>query len=198
MDAWNKKDWKRAMDSPGSEDEQEAYRHLGKYLFPTAMKILGQEELAREFVQQSLLNVFEAYSSFKWKCHIKTYAVSILRNEIYQYFRKPGTKKEISVNFQEPEDKENADFISFLATSLSQNSYDLPEALIEKDELRQAIIDALNELSDLQRTALIEYAIHNKSAAEVADLLQISISALHQNVSRARKFIKEYVKSLGY
>ena len=211
---WNQNQWEKALNSHGTEEEQEAYLRLGQYLYPIALKLLSSnyfsenflrknsdlslKELADDFVQQTLLKVYENYQNFQWKSKITTYAASILQHEILQNIRKASVKREISTSFQEPDDDQSPeDPLAFLALKQSISDDNFPEAIVQNEEFINHLNIALNQLSDIQKNALIMIAVQEKPLPSVAKELNISMNALYKNVSRARKNIREYFDSTG-
>ena len=71
----------------------------------------------------------------------------------------------------------------------SQGSEDETGPLPE--ELRHAIGDAISELPDKQRLALVLFSVEGMPQKEVADILECSVELVKWNVFQARKKLKE-------
>lgn len=199
MEEWTIQDWKTALVARGSDEEQQAYEMLAKYLIPNARKYLhvfSSADLADDFVQTTLLKVYEKYNKFQWRSHIKTYAVSILHNEIKQHFRSPKFKKEEQVTFQDSDSDEENDPFNYFVINQSQDNTNPNEHLLEQKELRTSMYNAINTLSELQKTIIIEYYINEKQVFEITEMLSLTTNALHQNLSRARKILNTYFNDI--
>jgi RNA polymerase sigma factor (sigma-70 family) len=202
---WDIGQWKKALDASGSPEEQEAYQELAKNLLPAARKLLGSkyysekflqrnayssiEELAEEFVQQTLVKVYENYARFQWKSHIKTYAISILHHEILQEIRRSRTN-EIPVIFEPDDEDIEDDPYSFIATTLAPPLGHSPEEIMEQKESHQQLEQALNQLGEAHRQAIDLHIIQGKPIHLAAKEMGISVVAFYKTLSRAKQKLR--------
>jgi RNA polymerase sigma factor (sigma-70 family) len=199
---WDLTRWKQAMDARGSAEEEEAYRRLSRYLIPVAYKFLHScstlliressisiEKLAEDYVQETLLKVYEYYSQFRWQSHIQTYATTILHRSILASLRSGRVNREIPVEIREPEGEEDENPIQFIMQNQMAREDLSPEEQLILKEKDMVLIFALNELSELQRRALLMVTVDEIPVFKLAAELGISVDALYKNISRARQHI---------
>jgi RNA polymerase sigma-70 factor (ECF subfamily) len=206
---WSREEWKQAMDAHGSAIEEEAYERLAKYLFRVALNLLNGkyysgsylrrhegrsvEDLAQDFTQCTLLKLFEKYDSFKWESEVTTFATSILAREILNDQRRASTK-EMPTSFTEPEDDEDV-FPSFMLTNSPDTQDVSPEIDFINQEFQVLVQQAVDQLSNMQRNALIAYVIDGKDVEMVAEEMGISKDLVYKLVSRARQRIRDHISS---
>ncbi|PRD47742.1 RNA polymerase sigma factor [Sphingobacterium haloxyli] len=76
-----------------------------------------------------------------------------------------------------------------------QQSYTHIEENIQYEETNKLLEEALSTLSDRQREVYILHKLEGKSYKEIADLLQISHSAINQHLQLANKYIRAFMQS---
>ena len=72
---------------------------------------------------------------------------------------------------------------------------DLPEQRAERAEIREQIYRALQSLSDEQREAFVLKHVEGWSYEEMAERLEVSVSALKMRVHRARDQLQELLEN---
>jgi RNA polymerase sigma-70 factor (ECF subfamily) len=214
MDSWSVEDWKQALAERGTDREGEAYQRLGQYLYPQARWFLStraasqpylarlsyaeRDDLAREFVQEALSRVWQHYSGFGWRSHVRTWATAILIRCMKQFFRKRARQNELSVSFEEPQADMALDAVEWMAINTPDAKSAGPEGAVEQQELMSAVEAALCQLNSRQRYCIIQLFVRNRSAQEVARDLETSTDNVFVMVFRARKKLKETLRSMGY
>jgi RNA polymerase sigma-70 factor, ECF subfamily len=214
MDEWSLEDWKQALAARGTEQEQAAYERLGRYLYPQASWFLStraashpylarlsyedRDDLAREFVQETLSRVWEHYASFGWRAHVRTWATAILIRCMQQFFRKRARHNELSVSFEEPQDDEPADPFEWAAANTPDSTSPGPAAAAELQDMMEAVETALSRLNERQRYCMVQLFVHGRSAKAVARELDTSVDNVFVMVFRARRKLKEALRRMGY
>ena len=214
---WTVEKWESALSSRGTDDEAEAYLRLGQYLFAYAKRYLKTisdlhlylrrqsdadlDDLIYEFVQRTIEKVWSHYEGFAWRSHIKTWATSILIREIKQFLRRSATRKEILVSHSSSADADDC-YIGSVESAARATPVARPERMPEISLARQEFVRdlgaALAKLSDKQRYAFVECCVCERSAIDVAQELKISVDAVYQHVSRARRKLRVLMGELGY
>ncbi|MCL2166370.1 MAG: sigma-70 family RNA polymerase sigma factor [Clostridiales bacterium] len=81
-----------------------------------------------------------------------------------------------------------------LETPPTEKEEFLPESVLENKELKEQILDLVNHLPPKQKSVLFHYYFNDFSAAEIAKLMGISVSAVGFNLHKARKKLSMLVK----
>ena len=75
---------------------------------------------------------------------------------------------------------------------------DDPGVELERQQLGQAVADALGTLPEAQREAFLLKHVEGHSYEEMAEIMGSSVSALKMRVMRARESLQEALRPSGY
>ncbi len=67
----------------------------------------------------------------------------------------------------------------------------------EPDERLRLINEAMQQLTPYNRMILHECYVNKKKYKEVAEELEVSVAAIHKNIVKALRIVREYVKERG-
>jgi RNA polymerase sigma-70 factor (ECF subfamily) len=150
-------------------------------IFSVAFRILGDEDAARDIVQDTMVTIWQKLSRIKTVESYKTWAYRIALNKCYDQLRKQKRQKENRYDDQtwaiisnhiseegitELENKENAQIINLLTNKLSQ---------------KQKVVFILSELEEMP-------------AGEIAKITGMNRSAVKANLYYARKNIESLLQ----
>jgi RNA polymerase sigma-70 factor (ECF subfamily) len=150
-------------------------------IFPLAFRMLGDEDNARDIVQDTMITVWQKLSKIKTSESYSTWVYRIAVNKCYDQLRKQKRQKEsryddrawalISNHISEEgitelENKENALIVNFLTNKLSH---------------KQKAVFILSELEEMQ-------------ADEIVTITGMTRSAVKANLYYARKNIKSLLQ----
>jgi RNA polymerase sigma-70 factor (ECF subfamily) len=147
-------------------------------------------ETAKDIVQETWITVTKAIASFEGRSGLSTWLHRIVVNKAKNHLRKPS--REFGIEIEDLLDPDLAARFdshgTWLAPPEASGQNDV-ESLIENDDLIDCLEGHINQLSDQQRSAIILYELHQQSAEEVCQILDITISNLRVLVHRARQKI---------
>jgi len=145
-----------------------------------ARSLCGDPALADDLAQDAMLKAWKARESFQEGTNMKAWAFTILRNLFYSEKRRSWRRQ--------PLDPEVAE-----ATLVANDD---PSGSMELLALR----NALNELPDDQREALILVGAGGLAYEDVARICECAVGTIKSRVSRARKALIEILESntVGY
>lgn len=168
--------------------EEEAFEVLYKAyirkVYYICLRFLKDEEDAADVAQETFVTAFQKLLSLEkpesfgiWISHI---ASNKCKNILIK--RSRGFEEELVGGAEELEVEElNIEFI--------------PEEYAVNKEKRSIIIDIIdNELSDVQRMAIILYYYEEKTVAEIAEILECSEGTVKSRLNSARKLIKSAIE----
>lgn len=79
---------------------------------------------------------------------------------------------------------------------LKQNTFEIPEESILKDELNKKLSEAIKELSDKEQKVILLYYYEELTLKEIANILEVSesrVSQLHTKaIQKMRKILGNY------
>jgi len=158
------------------------FYEFSKSIYYTALRLTKSEHDSHDVVQETMITLHKNLSSIRdvkaTVAYINTIAcrqaLRILRN------RKPG---------QIEDDSED------LIQSLADNNEDfIPEKYVAKKELREHIVNLVDELNDTQRTVIMLFYYKQLSIRQISEALEVDEAAVKMRLSRARAVLREKVK----
>ena len=145
-------------------------------------KICGNRSQAEDFFQETFKRVHEKASSYRGG-NFKSWLYTIGTRVAFDTFRRKKRLKFISLNTVLDTNSESADISS---GCVDGNCPD-PHEELEKTELRAKVRNALNKLPHKQRTTVVLAYYEKLSYAQVADVLDCSVSTVKTQMFRALK-----------
>lgn len=155
-------------------------------IYNLAIKMLSNEEDAREVVQDTFLNAYKNLDKFRGEASLYTWLNRIAVNNCFQKLRGRNKKKgEISLDEVHP-------FPSGKPPGASIQSWDFtPEKLTIKSELASLMKEALAELPENYRVVFVLKDIDGLSNEAIAESLELSVPAVKSRLNRARLFLRK-------
>jgi RNA polymerase sigma-70 factor, ECF subfamily len=144
---------------------------------------------AEDLAQSVFLQVYKSADRYQASARFTTWLFTIARNlclnEIRRRSRHPADSLEAT--FPESEDQQPARQFE------DHKTFSAPDALLQR-ELEQKVEQAVNELPEAQRTALVLCRQDELSYEDIAKVLGCSLSATKSLIHRGRETLKEKLK----
>lgn len=156
----------------------EIYFEHYKMVFNLALHYVQNIEDAEEITQDVFVKVFDNLHTFKKQSSLKTWVYRITINQ--------------SLDFIKGKKAQKSNFLSSIFSINDSNfkfqpsNFNHPGIELEQKEACQKIFEAINQLSDNQKTALILLKIEDKSQAETAEIMNLNVKALESLFQRAK------------
>lgn len=171
--------------------EEEALEHL-EDLREQALSLTGGDEArAQDLVQETLLKAYQAWDSYEIGTNCRGWLMTILRNKFISEFRK-RKRRPSRLAFDDLPDRsvlEDHD-----AVDPARSFY---ESLIDDD-----VLEALEELPDHFRVAVVLSDLRDWQYKEISDELKIPVGTVKSRLSRARRQLRErlrpYAREQGF
>jgi RNA polymerase sigma-70 factor (ECF subfamily) len=158
-------------------------------VYGTIVKMLGDAIEAEDIAQQVFLRVYKASSSYKPTASFKTWLFTILRNLVFNEHRRRGRAKLESIN---PPEEESG---YYPTRELPDRATKSPSQTMLDQEMMQAIDQAILELPEKQRLAVVLRRYDEFSYEEIAQILKTSVSATKLLLFRARTTLRLALKA---
>lgn len=150
----------------------------------TIAKMLGGYGDIEDIAQQVFIRIWKSSKSYEPSAKFTTWMFTITRNLVFNESRRLSRKKTVSQN--EFEDEYGIETVDASARSPHEN--------LEEKELSSAIDEAINALPEKARLALTLRRYQNMPYEEIAQVLDISVSAAKSLLFRARTQLKATLK----
>jgi RNA polymerase sigma-70 factor, ECF subfamily len=154
-------------------------RHYAR-VYRFALRITGAAALAEDIVSQVFLDVWRQASGFKARARVSTWLLAITRNKSLSAVER-GCDQQLdgeALELQDPTDD--------------------PETFVHKAGRSRVIRRCLSQLSAVQREVIDLVYYHEKSVAEVAEILGVPASTVKTRMFYARQRIRELLKAAGH
>jgi len=156
---------------------KEIYDVHKQRVYSTALHYTSNVEDAEEITQDVFVKVFQQYHQFQHQSALSTWIYRITINQSLDFLKKKKTKKHF-FSFGTKTDHE------FLY--LNTPNWEHPGFKLEQKEEAMLLMDAINRLTEQQKTAFILAKLDGLSHTEIGDIMQISIPAVESLIFRAK------------
>jgi RNA polymerase sigma-70 factor (ECF subfamily) len=163
----------------------ELVRPYERMVYATAISIVKNPADAEEVAQEAVLKAFSKLSTFRGESKFSTWLVQITYNEAKMKLRKAYANLYESIDdSQQTEDGEfwPKDYADWRP---------IPSELLEENEIRQAVQDAIASLSANYREVLILRDLQRLSIKETTTILGISEGSVKTRLHRARLLLRD-------
>ena len=151
-------------------------------LFKSILRQVGCVVAAEEIVQDAFVRAFLALDSFQKKSNFYTWLYRIALNASRTDFRrnkKTRPLESIGPNFDQ----------------LTIDHQVLPSELVERDEERKHVREAMQRLDESYRTILILREFEGFDYQAIADVLEIKVGTVRSRLSRARQQLRDELRA---
>jgi RNA polymerase sigma-70 factor (ECF subfamily) len=143
-----------------------------------AYRFLGDRHEAEDLAQEAFLRVLNAAPSYRPTAKFSTYLYRVLANACLDY----RAKKRPDFSDSVPSQTDTAD---------------APDEAMERDERRGRVRQAIDNLPERQRMALILQHYEDMSYEEVAEAMECSKSAVDSLLVRAKRNLRDALAEEG-
>ena len=158
-----------AIDSNTRIQFEKCVRECADAMYRVAFRLLGNETLATELVQETYFHAWKSLASLKETEKVKGWMFAILRNQYTKLLQKE--KRSVST----------AEMIEVESTEKAQKHFE------DKDMIQFA----LSKLDDQHRLPLLLVSMEELSVDEASEVLQIPRGTVLSRLHRGRQKMKE-------
>ena len=162
-------------------------RPYERMYYRQAYSILRNQEDAEEAVQQAMIGIFTHLSQLTERDKFKQWGLRIAQNEAKMIWKKRRQ------NLYESIDEGSSDGSSEMTSYPKQYAdwHDLPSEVMEKREVREAVIRAIGELPEIYREVFMLRDVQQLNLAETMEVLGMNESVVKTRLHRARIMLRE-------
>lgn len=146
------------------------------FAFSVAFRILGNEELAKDVVQDTMVTVWQKLGKINSAGSFKTWLYRIVINKCYDHLRKKKREPEFR-----PDDKTWA--------NISNHISEQPSSEMENEEMARLVNFMIQNLSPRQKAVFVLSEIEEMSNEEISEITGMSKSLIKANLHYARRNI---------
>jgi RNA polymerase sigma-70 factor (ECF subfamily) len=163
----------------------ELVRPYERLIYATAISVVKNAADAEEAAQEAVLKAFSNLSGFRGESKFSTWLVQITYNEARMKLRKARPHLYESIDDQQQDGKGDfwpKDYADWRP---------IPSELLEQNEIRQAVQNAINSLNPSYREVLVLRDIQHLSIKETSTILGISEPSVKTRLHRARLLLRD-------
>jgi RNA polymerase sigma-70 factor (ECF subfamily) len=161
-------------------------------LYRLALRLLRDEEGAREVLQEALFAAWRRLDQFEGKAQFGSWLYRIVANAALMALRSRRRHPEVSVEALEPARLE-ATAAAGGGFGAGPNWARRPDEELQSQELRRHIEEALETLPEGQRLVFLLRDVDDLSTEETADLLGVNVPTVKTRLHRARLALREAI-----
>jgi RNA polymerase sigma-70 factor (ECF subfamily) len=154
-------------------------------IYALAYRTIGREEDARDIVQDTFLRAYRALPGFKGQAKFSSWLYRIALNLCRDWARKQRRTPTVGI----------PDGVDASELAAEQGPVESIEDLVARREMSRAVAQAMTQLPDEQRTAIILKEYHGLTFQEIADLQGCPLSTvktrLYQGLSVLRRHLEQ-------
>ena len=163
--------------------------HYQDSVFHTALRVIGDEDLAQDAAQEAFISAFRNISAFRGGS-FKAWLMRMVTNACYDEFRRqkrrPTTPLEPDAKQADGEEMESPRWLADPNMTPAERS--------EADELEHAIQHCLDTLPTDFRTVVVLADIQGMDYSEVAAASKVPLGTVKSRIARARLRLRECLR----
>src|SRR3954451_11639675 len=159
-------------------------RQYRRKVFNVAYKFVGKHDAAEDLTQDIFLKVFKSLDTFDRRANFQTWLISVSRNLCIDHYRSVRKERETIDRDVDPGD-------------LSPVSHEIsPYAALEQRDRVSLLREAMNELPESLRTAVLLRDIRELTYQEIADTLHLPEGTVKSRINRGRTELARQIQLL--
>ena len=149
-----------------------------------AYKYVNNYVDANDIAQESFIRAYRALANFRGESSFYTWLYRIVSNTAKSYLEQ-NQKHRYSVDVDDPEFDSQQDVKGLLISN------DSPDALLESDELHKIVSQAMEDLPEDLKRAIVLREVEEMSYEDIASIMDTPIGTVRSRIFRARQFIED-------
>lgn len=160
----------------------ELYDRYSRLVYSLAIKIVGDNKIAEEIIQDVFLSVWNKANTYRLdEAKVRTWLTSIARNRAIDVLRKQRVRPEhYSIGW---------DDVSYQSFDTLKN----PEETTEENIRRNRIHDAIKILPEEQRKALTLSYFYGMSHSEISEKLNVPLGTIKTRIRLAMQKLRDHL-----
>lgn len=160
-----------------------------KRIYNLTLRMTGNPDDAMDLAQEAFLNAWRGLKFFKGDSAFSTWVYRLASNACIDHLRRKTRRQDISATMPTNEEDDSSPDIP--------DERFQPEQELERQELRQAVTDGLQQLSDEHRQVLVMREINGLTYQEIADVLDLEPGTVKSRIARARNSLRKILLESG-
>lgn len=160
-----------------------------KRIYNLTLRMTGNPEDAMDLAQETFLNAWRGLKFFKGDSAFSTWVYRLASNACIDHLRRQKRRQDIDLPMPVNEEDDSTPDIP--------DGRFQPEQEMERLELRRAVVQGLEQLSDEHRQVLVMREINGLSYQEIGDILALEAGTVKSRIARARISLRKILVESG-
>ncbi|MBQ6374355.1 MAG: sigma-70 family RNA polymerase sigma factor [Clostridia bacterium] len=153
-----------------------------KRMYAVALRMCCNREDAQDCLQEAMLRIYRSISGFKAQSSFGTWVYRITMNTCLDELRRRKSRPSTSLD-------------GLLDTGWSpSDTGETPEQHALRSEQRRGLTQAIGELPDDMRAAVVLRDVQGMSYEEIAQVLSANVGTIKSRISRGRERLREKIR----
>lgn len=178
------------------QGDPDAFRHLvetyQRRVYNTVLAIVRQPEEAEDVAQEVFVQVFESIGRFGGEAKLTAWIYRIATTKALEAYRKRHAQKRFAffTSLFTAEDDETGG-----NDRLHPIDFVHPGVKLEQQERAKVLFGAIDRLADQQKIAFTLHHLEGLSYQEIAEVMQVSLSAVESLLHRAKMNLRKRLRT---
>lgn len=157
-----------------------------KIVYNLALRMMNHSEDAKDISQEVFLKAYRSLANFDERSAFSTWLYRITHNTCIDEMRRRKGKQNYSLE-EELENEEGS-----MQRQIADEG-DTPEESLLREEQKSELLQALENLSEEHKAAIILRDVKGFSYEEIAEILEVSLGTVKSRISRGRNQLKNEI-----
>ncbi|WP_301388991.1 RNA polymerase sigma factor RpoE [Thalassolituus sp. UBA2590] len=151
-------------------------------------RFISDHAEAQDVTQEAFIKAYRALPSFRGDSQFYTWMYRIAVNTAKNHLISRGRKT--------PTQDIDLDDAAYFADEANMKDVETPDGLLQRDQLRKVVFDAIEDLPDELRRAVTLRELEGLSYEEIAEAMNCPIGTVRSRIFRAREAIEKKMRPL--
>lgn len=155
-------------------------------IFNAALRMTGNHADAEDVAQEALMKAYAAFDQFELGTNFRAWILRILTNTYINEFRRRRRTPDMTTWDKLPREQ--------LGEVSREEAEDDPELALLEDALDAEVEEALSEIPEVFREAVLLCDMQGMTYGEIAEALDIPIGTVRSRIARGRGLLQEKLR----
>jgi len=164
----------------------------GKKIFNLILRYIGDREEAEDLTQETFLNAYKSFPTFRGECKIHTWLCQIALNQCKNRFRQRDRRRTVEgPSLDAPQTGTEEANRPMEIADWDQS----PEEVLHRKETYRYVLRAISSLPDEYRQVIILCDLQHLSYQQIAEITKLSLEAVKTRIHRGRLMLRRKVEA---
>lgn len=165
---------------------EEIVAKYDKNVYNLILRCIGDREEAQDLTQETFINAYRSFSSFRGDCKIYTWLCQIALNQCKNRYRQRDRRRTI----------EGPSLDAMTSTEEGRKSLEIPdwdmapEDVLQRKELHRYVLSAIEALPPDYRQVIVLCDLQHLPYIEIAEITGLTLEAVKTRIHRGRLMLR--------